>query len=59
MIIDNFGQAVDPTEITDHSYNSYDFEGSRTWITEDAIDEMDYIRLVRDAHLAISPDLNL
>ena len=57
LIIDNYGvQHTDP-EITDHSYGNVDTQAGRTWIADSTLEEMDTIRIVRNAHLAIHPGL--
>ncbi|KAL4226615.1 hypothetical protein ACF0H5_014598 [Mactra antiquata] len=58
LIVDNFGAVRSQLEITDHTYSGYNTEGGRTWISNSDLTQMDTIRLVRNAHLAIHPNLN-
>jgi hypothetical protein len=58
LIIDNFGQALPNLEITDHTYAGYDKEGGRTWIGDTALTQMNTIKVVRNAHIAVHPDLD-
>lgn len=58
LIIDNFGQVHASPEISDHSYGSYLTEGGRCWIADSTLTQMDTIRIVREAHIAIHPDLD-
>jgi len=58
LIIDNFGITHSSLGITDHTYASYTTEGGRTWIADSTLTQMDTIRIVRDAHIAVHPDLD-
>ena len=58
LIIDNFGQALTNLEITDHTYGGYNKEGGRTWIGDTTLTQMNTIKIVRDAHIAVHPDLD-
>jgi len=58
LIIDNFGVGAPSVLIEDQTFGSYVTEGGRTWITDSTLEEMNHIRIVREANLAISPNID-
>jgi hypothetical protein len=57
LIIDNFGRTSSTLGIADHSYAGFNKEGGRTWLHETDLKQMDTIKIVRNAHVAIHPNL--
>lgn len=57
LIVDNFGMKPSQFEIDDHTYTDVSSHGGRTWIADSTLGEMNQIKIVRDAHLAIHPSL--
>lgn len=57
LIIDNFGMKPSQVEIDDHTYIDVTSHGGRTWIADSTLGEMNQIKIVRDANLAIHPSL--
>lgn len=58
LIIDNFGQSKPDLEISDHTYSGQSTDGGRTWISDSTLGQMNTIKIVRDAHIAVHPDLD-
>lgn len=57
LIIDNFGQVKSDLEISDHTFAGYSSDGGRTYIKDSTLTRMDKLKIVRNAHVAVHPDL--